>query len=466
MNTLEDRVRSALRERAEDFSADPDAWLRLAARRRAGRRRRATLLRRRWPAAFLIPAAAAAAVVATVVAAVTVAGVAGRPASSTGAAGPGTSRSVVTPTFGPASASGSAWSTDGADSTPTPTPSPSVGPSPVGPYSSSGPQEEMLQTDPPASAIIGLPVTRAAGSANRVVGYFWIGYASPRYWSDQITPGPQFCNDTVDLTNGESSGFCWPLPRLGAGQAASVTGNEYVGIGQPVLLGAATAQVTSVTAVVPGGRSYPGVVETGRGFPDKAWTVSYPQARGVRLVFRDASRREVASLGTAAPLGPPQVAQPRSGGRVVFRSPAGLPSPASAMTAYLIQGRVGFWSNTWGGFISPVPAAGGPRVGGLIFAFGLPLALKGTPPKLSQPEPLEGFGYAQADVARIVLHLPGGGQATAVTFPAWPGSGLRLWAVKLTTDVTKVDRFVTQTTVTAYGAAGQVLGPDSLGLTG
>ena len=461
MNTLEDRVRSALRARAEDFSAEPDAWLRLAARRRSGRSRRAGVLRRRWPTAFLIPAAAAAAVVATVVAAVTMAGVAGRPASSTGAAGTRTSRSVLTPTFGPASASGRAWSSDGANATPTPTPSPSVGP-----YSSSGPQEEMLQTDPPASAIIALPVTRAAGPANRVVGYFWIGYASPRYWSDQITPGPQFCNDTVDVTNGGSSGFCWPLPRLSPGRAASVTGNEYVGIGQPVLLGAATAQVTSVAAVLPGGHSYPGVVETGRGFPDKAWTVSYPQAGGVRLVFRDASGREVASLGTAAPLGPPQVAQPRSGGLLVFRSPAGLASPASAMMAYLIQGRVGFWSNTWGGFISPVPARGGPRIGGLIFDFGLPLALKGTPPKLSQPEKLEGFGYAQADVARIVLHLPGGGQASAVTFPAWPGSGLRLWAVELTTEVTKVNRFVTQTTVTAYGAAGQILGPDSLGLIG
>ena len=80
MNTLEDRVRSALRARAEDFSAEPDAWLRLAARRRSGRRRRAGVLRRRWPTAFLIPAAAAAAVVATVVAAVTVAGVAWAPA--------------------------------------------------------------------------------------------------------------------------------------------------------------------------------------------------------------------------------------------------------------------------------------------------------------------------------------------------------------------------------------------------
>ncbi len=464
MNTLEDRVRSALRARAEDFSADPDAWPRVAARRRAGRRRRAALLRRRWPAAFLLPAAAAAAVVATVVAAVTVAGVAGRPTSSTGAAGPGTSRSVVTPTFGPDSRSGSAGPTGGGDATPTPTPS--TGPSPLGPYSSGGPAEEMLQTDPPASAVIGLPVTPAAGSVNRAVGYFWIGHASPRYWLDQITPGPQFCNDTVDATNGESSGFCWPLPRLGAGQAASVTGNEYVGTGQPVLAGAATAQVASVAAVLPGGRSFPGVVKTGRGFPVKAWTVSYPQAKGVRLVFRDASGREVASLGTAAPLGPPQVAQPRSGGLLVFRYPASPSSRAGVMTAYLIQGRVGFWSMTWGGFISPVPASGGPAVGGLILPFGLPRVPKGTRPKTSQPEQAEGFGYAQADVARVVLHLPGGGLATAVTFPAWPGSGLRLWAVRLTSEAREVSRLATQTTVTAYDAAGQVLGPDSLGLTG
>ncbi|HEY6297345.1 MAG TPA: hypothetical protein VIX15_16930, partial [Streptosporangiaceae bacterium] len=350
-------------------------------------------------------------------------------------------------------------------STPTPTASPSTGPSPLGPFSSSGPEQEMLQTDPPASAIIGLPVTRAAASANRAIGYFWIGYASPRYWSDQITPGPQFCNDTVDVTIGESSGFCWPLPRLGAGQAARVTGNEYVGTGQPVLLGAATAQVTSVAAVLPGGRSYRGVIETGRGFPVKAWTVSYPQARGVRLVFRDASGREVASLGTAAPLGPPQVAQPRSGGLLVFRSPAGLVSPVSAMTAYLIQGRVGFWS-AWGGFISPLPASGGPRVGGLILPFGLPPAPQGTRPKASQTQQAEGFGYAQADVARIVLHLPGGGQATAVTFPAWPGSGLRLWAVRLTAEARNINLVATQTTLTAYDASGHILGTDSLGLTG
>jgi len=65
-----------------------------------------------------------------------------------------------------------------------------------------------------------------------------------------------------------------------------------------------------------------------------------------------------------------------------------------------------------------------------------------------------------------VLHLPGGGQATAVTFPAWPGSGLRLWAVRLPAEVREVNRLAAQTTVTAYDAAGRALGPDSLGLTG
>jgi hypothetical protein len=40
MNTLEDRVGAALRVRAEDFSADPDALARIRARAQAARRRR------------------------------------------------------------------------------------------------------------------------------------------------------------------------------------------------------------------------------------------------------------------------------------------------------------------------------------------------------------------------------------------------------------------------------------------
>ena len=66
MNTLEDRFRAALRVRAEDFSADPDAWARIRARTQAARRRRGGP-RSSAVSRFLIPAAAAAAVVAIVV---------------------------------------------------------------------------------------------------------------------------------------------------------------------------------------------------------------------------------------------------------------------------------------------------------------------------------------------------------------------------------------------------------------
>lgn len=434
MSMLEDRVRAALTARAEEFSAQPDAWARIRARSRAGGRRRA---RMRWSrtSRFLIPAAAAAAVVAIVVAAVGLSDVFGR-AGSAGRTGGGTSPK------------------------PTSTASPGAIQSPAGPYSPSGPASEMLQTDRPVSAVIGLPIPRAAGNANQAIGYFWIGYASSDVWFDQVSLGPQFCNDTVNVTNGQSSGFCWPLPRLGAGHLASVTGNESVGTGQTILLGAAAAQVSSVAAVLPDGRTFPGVVKAGRGFPAKAWTVGYPPARGVRLVFRDAAGAEMATLGTAAPLGPPQIAQPRGGGITVFRYPAGLETQAGAVTAYLIDGRVGFWSPTWGGYIAPVPAAGGPAANGLILPFGLSQTRQhpSAPPKL-----LEAFGYASGDVTRVVLHLPGSRQASGSTVAAWPGSGVRLWSISLPAHLDYLGRSFT---VTAYDASGHVVATDTLGTVG
>ncbi len=84
MNTLEDRVRAALRVRAEDFSADPDALARIRTRAQAARRRRGGP---RSPSVgrFLIPTAAAAAVVAIVAAVtVTVNGISGRPTGGAG----------------------------------------------------------------------------------------------------------------------------------------------------------------------------------------------------------------------------------------------------------------------------------------------------------------------------------------------------------------------------------------------
>ena len=88
MNTLEERVRAALRTHAEDFSADPDAWARIQRRSLAGRKRRARV---RWsrPSRFLIPVAAAAAVVAIVVAAVALSDAFGRATGAPAAPVPG-----------------------------------------------------------------------------------------------------------------------------------------------------------------------------------------------------------------------------------------------------------------------------------------------------------------------------------------------------------------------------------------
>jgi hypothetical protein len=434
MNTLEDRVRGALRVHAETFSADPDAWARLQDRSRARRRRRGGP---RWPALsrFLVPAAAAAAMVAIAVAAAAAGNVFGRAGSASSNGGAARPRSSSTA-------------------------APGAIESPFGPYSSSGPASEMLTEDPPVSAVISLPIPRAAGNANRAVGYFWIGYASPHIWLlDQVPSGPQFCNDTVNVTNGQSSGFCSPLPQLGAGHLASVTGNESVGTGQTILLGAAAPQVDSVAALLPDGRTYAGVVKTGRGFSDKAWTVGYPPAKGVRLVFRYASGEDWTMLGTAAPLGPPQVAQPRSGGITVFRYPAGRGERAGAVTAYLIEGHVGFWSLLWAGYIAPVPAANGPAADGLIMFFG-PTASSANPKGL--PKLTEAFGYAREDVARVVVHLPSG-QAGTSTVAAWPGSGIRLWSVSVPTRFEYIGRTFT---VTAYDAAGHVVQTDTLGQIG
>jgi hypothetical protein len=65
----------------------------------------------------------------------------------------------------------------------------------------------------------------------------------------------------------------------------------------------------------------------------------------------------------------------------------------------------------------------------------------------------EFYGYAHENVARVVLHLSGGRQFTAQTFPGWQGSGLRLWAVPVPADLVAVPKYV----ALAYDAAGHVV---------
>ncbi len=98
----------------------------------------------------------------------------------------------------------------------------------------------------------------------------------------------------------------------------------------------------------------------------------------------------------------------------------------------------------------------GPAADGLILPFDFSRQARNVYPRLD-----EGFGYTRADVTTVVLHLPGGELVGTPTFSAWPGSGLRLWAVSLPTEIQYAGQAIK---VTAYDAAGHVIGQDTLGL--
>jgi hypothetical protein len=429
MNTVEDRVREALRTRAEDFTASPDAWQRIRARSQAGtagRRRGLSRMGR-----FVIPAGAAAAVVViAVVAAILAGGVSGRSGKIP----------VGAPRTAP-SATSSARATGPSDSVVSP---------------------ELLEEDPPKTPISRLPVPPTPA---KTVAYFWVGDSSPTYWVDEIPAGPQLCQFLYDGILGVGEGFCETQP----GRAHLVTATENAGPweinGEEFVMGVAAAQVKSVTAVLPDGRTSAGTVGAGRGLPYRTWAVNYRSGTGgVRLVFRDAAGRQVADLSAAAPQNPAQIRQPRRGGVTVYRY-AGIPGiPAGTVTGYLIDGRVAFEAPPLfgpGPAICPVPAGGQPTVGGLLtdpVTSGTTGALIGV----------EALGYAHADVARVVVRVPDGKLLSVSTFAAgWRGSDLRLWAVKLPKDslsVAKGDSMAV--TATAYDAAGQAIGTVQLGLLG
>jgi len=437
MNSVEERLREALRVHAEEFTAHPDAWRQLTSRRR----RRGTARRRwfRFSGPVLIPLAAAVAVVAVVAAALlAVHGV-------TGGGGRTPQTGVkATPTARPASPSASA----------------SAVPGPGGP--GTGPAGPLLAMHPALSTVVHVLVPgivkKIHGQAVQVTSYFWLSRNSPAFWPDQVNPGPQLCNNLANDSNGQSAAFCWPAPEPGPAHLATVTGGGGAGTGQTIMVGQAVARVASVTAVLSDGHAYRGVVTTGRGLPGTVWAVSYPWSagvpytRGAHLVFRDASGKQVTVLSPHAPAGPPQTAQPASGGVALFSYPASKGEPAGTVRAYLVRGEVGFWSPAWGGTISQQLAAQAPALGGLAEPF------------VFQPGTgftrLEALGYAHANVARVVLRESGRQLAVAATTAGWPGSSLRLWHVRLPLSA---EGTTSRVSATAYDAAGHVLGQVQLG---
>jgi hypothetical protein len=441
MNSVEERLREALRAHAEEFTAHPDAWRQLAARRQGRGRARWRRFRLSMPA--LIPLAAAAAVLAVIAAAILV--VHGVSGGSGRMPEPGV---TATPTARPASPSAS--------------PGPDRPPGGAG----SGPAARLLAMHPPLSAVVHVRVPgivkKAHGQAVQVTSYFWRARNNPAFWPDQVNPGPQLCSDVAIDSAGQSAGFCWPAPAPGPGQLATVTESDEVGTNQTIMVGEAVARVASVTAVLADGHTYPGAVTAGRGLPGTVWAVSYPWSagvsftRGAHLVFRDVSGKQVTVLDPHAPGGPTREAQPASGGVALFSYQGSSREPAGTVRAYLVHGEVGFWSPTWGGAISQQIAANAPVLGGLTESF---VFEPGSGFTL-----MEALGYAHADVARVVLRADGRQLASTATVAAgWPGSSLRLWHARVPLDPQQVPIGKHAITAIAYDKAGHMLGQVQLG---
>jgi hypothetical protein len=410
MNTLENRLRDALSERAALSRIGQDAWQRTVARSR-----------RRWRpgrigvrAGIAAPLAAAAAIVAIVVG---VTSIADQP-----------------PVGHPSQAR---------TSTPAPTPTPTGTPCTV---------------DRLRSLCTSEVVTVRQGSGiQATVSSYYFGYLIDRQ-TGKPALSLDFCA-LVDLQHpgavrsGSSGGGGCSTGSLSQGQLASAA-NASPQLN--VQFGLAARQITSVSAVLTNGRRVRGDVVFGRGFPYKAWQVSYPVADPATLLFFDAVGRQVDKLFVAASDGsfvPPGIDHSQvapSGGIALFRASGGM------MSAYLVKGLITFSvGNTWEGAF---PAKGWPAVTGLL---GSGSYWAGN----------ECFGYVHAGVARVVIRLTHGFQTSVSAFiPGWPGSGVRFFAAALPQSFFTWGRpnpsAEPQGFVTAYQSAGRVMAQEPLIGTG
>jgi len=263
MNTIEDRLREALRERARYSPVDPDAWAKTVARTRPARGRPRAGARSR----FLIPVAAAAAVVAIVLGVTALTGHLG----SRGRA-PSVSQSSV--------------------------------PAPL------SRNDFLVRQDPPISEIV--PVTiRTPGSQAESV-FVW--FARMKGGQGTMLCSQIFRKGTV------TAAICQSVQLSGRQVAVLTSGDSFI------RLGASSSRVTSVSAHLPGGRSAAGTLVGGQGFPAKVWLVSYPldvsagTVSDVGIVFRDAAGRQAGQLTI---LGASQFPPAGPGGMTVFRNQKG-----------------------------------------------------------------------------------------------------------------------------------------------
>ncbi len=286
-------------------------------------------------------------------------------------------------------------------------------------------KDYLIQQDPPVSQVVRVQAG-TAGQAQWV--YVWFA----RMKGGQ---GTVLCSEVRAGTNLEWAD-CETV-ALSAGQVAVPTA------GFPAfLLGASGPQVASVAVQRPGHGSA-GRLISGRGFPARVWLASVQLASGETIVFRDATGRQVGRLAVNRLI--PALARPRHGGITVFRNQTGT------ATAYLIGGRVDIWSTaTPQEFISVLPASAPPALSAVLFGV----------PAVGPARSSEFYGYAHGNVAKVTLRLASGKLLTARTFPGWPGSGIRLWAVPGPAGVTRQPNYV----ALAYDAADRIVGQVTSGL--
>jgi hypothetical protein len=272
------------------------------------------------------------------------------------------------------------------------------------------------------------PVTPFVSISLRVDGHqmrdsLWFGYVP-----GHSAAGIALCqyNNEDGFYTGYSGCTFGGLPAGTLARSAATDGTGWI------RLGVTAPQVTSVTALLPGGKTAHGTVRSARGISDKIWAVSYPVGSAATLVFRDAAGHQVTRL--TVPTAQPTPSRPAQGGIPLFRYGNGT------LTAYRISGdRIGYWfenGSTW----SDIPLSQSA------------LGWAGTGSSKSLPDDL--FGYAPSGTAWVVLQLTDGRRFATRTISAWPGSGIVFFGPVTLPARTAVGF---DAIVTTYDSAGHVL---------
>ncbi|HEX5303937.1 MAG TPA: hypothetical protein VFW50_43775 [Streptosporangiaceae bacterium] len=287
----------------------------------------------------------------------------------------------------------------------------------------------LVRQDPPIREIVPVTIRTAGGQVEKV--YVW--FARTKGGQGTMLCSQIFRKQTV------TAAICQSV-QLSAGQVAVLTGGDSV-----IKLGAASSQVTSVSAQLSGGAQRSREADLRPRLPGQGLAVELSAPGQGRDGRRRGNRLPRRRRGPGRALDRPRrepVPAGRTCGMTVFRNQRG------SATAYLARGRVEVSSTGLPPAVfESQPASGPPDVS----AF--------TSQDDNPPTWLEFYGYAHENVARVTVQLADGRQVAATTFPGWKGSGIRLWAVPAPVPAPRPLRYI----VLGYDAGGHVVWQTTFG---